>query len=222
MIHVVLLAAGRSERYGKPKLLEKLGSISVLEMSLRNLQNCSVIDDVVIVSSDVVMEHAVGLFKRYSKVSKIVKGGKTRRESSKIGVESLMDDDIVLIHDAARPFASCSLFGKVVEKVKICGAAIPVVELRDTVAVVEGREILEIPNRKRLKAIQTPQGFFVGLIKKAHEIADLEVTDDSKLVLRMGKKVCFVEGEVRNFKITFPIDLLIARAFLENPEEFDR
>ncbi len=218
MIHVVLLAAGRSERYGKPKLLERLGNVSILEMSLRNVQNCDVIDDVIIVSSGVVMEHAVEISERYSKVSKIVRGGKTRRESSRIGVEILEnDEDVVLIHDAARPFASCSLFERVVDKVRDCGAVVPVISLRDTAALVEEDEILEIPDRNRLRAVQTPQGFFVKLIKKAHEDPNFEVTDDSKLVLNMGVKVCFVEGEVTNFKITFPIDLLIARAvFFKN------
>lgn len=222
MIHAVLLAAGRSKRYGRPKLLEKIGNITVLEISLKTLQKCEVVDDVVIVASGSVMEHAIGISADYPKISRILKGGETRRESSRIGIGDLPDDDIVLIHDAARPFATCELFEKVAEKTRVCGAAIPVVNLRDTVAVIEGDEILEIPNREKLRAVQTPQGFFVGLIKTAHERVESEVTDDSKLVLEMGEKVCFVEGEMTNFKITFPNDLSVAKAlFFENSEKFD-
>ncbi len=223
MIHVVLLAAGKSERFGKPKLLEKIGDITVLEMSLKTLQKCDVVDAIVLVTSGLVMDYALKVSKRYSKISKVLKGGKTRRESSKIGIRDLPDDDTVLIHDAARPFATCELFKRVVEKTNECRAVIPVVNLRDTVAVVEKNEILEIPSREKLRAVQTPQGFSVNLIKGAHEKCTSEVTDDSKLVLNIGERVCFVEGEITNLKITFPIDLLFARViFFENPEKFNR
>lgn len=223
MIHVVLLAAGKSERFGKPKLLEKIGDITVLEMSLKTLQKCDVVDAIVLVTSGLVMDYALKVSKRYSKISKVLKGGKTRRESSKIGIRDLPDDDTVLIHDAARPFATCELFKRVAEKTNECRAVIPVVNLRDTVAVVEKNEILEIPSREKLRAVQTPQGFSVNLIKGAHEKCTSEVTDDSKLVLNIGERVCFVEGEITNLKITFPIDLLFARViFFENPEKFNR
>ncbi len=223
MIHVVLLAAGKSERFGKPKLLEKIGDTTVLEMSLKTLQKCDVVDDIVLVTSGLVMDYALKVSKQYSKISKVLKGGKTRRESSRIGIRDLPDNDAVLIHDAARPFATCELFRRVVERMNECRAVIPVVNLRDTVAVIEKNEILEIPSREKLRAVQTPQGFSVNLIRSAHEKNNSEVTDDSKLVLNIGERVCFVEGEITNLKITFPIDLLFAKViFFENPEKFDR
>ncbi len=223
MIHVVLLAAGKSERFGKPKLLEKIGDTTVLEMSLKTLQKCDVVDDIVLVTSGLVMDYALKVSKQYSKISKVLKGGKTRRESSRIGIRDLPDNDAVLIHDAARPFATCELFRRVVERMNECRAVIPVVNLRDTVAVIEKNEILEIPSREKLRAVQTPQGFSVNLIRSAHEKNNSEVTDDSKLVLDIGERVCFVEGEITNLKITFPIDLLFAKViFFENPEKFDR
>ncbi len=223
MIHVVLLAAGKSERFGKPKLLEKIGDTTVLEMSLKTLQKCDVVDDIVLVTSGLVMDYALKVSKQYSKISKVLKGGKTRRESSRIGIRDLPDNDAVLIHDAARPFATCELFRRVVERMNECRAVIPVVNLRDTVAVIEKNEILEIPSREKLRAVQTPQGFSVNLIRSAHEKNNSEVTDDSKLVLNIGERVCFVEGEITNLKITFPIDLLFAKViFFENSEKFDR
>lgn len=224
MIHVVLLAAGKSERYGKPKLLEKLDDITILEVSMDTLQSCDVVDDVILVSSGRVMVYALKISKKYPKISKVVKGGKTRRDSSKAGVDSIVsDDDVVLIHDAARPFASCALFERVAKKAKSCGAAVPVVNLRDTVAFIEKDEISKIPDREKLRSVQTPQGFLVGLIKRAHKEVKSNVTDDSKLVLELGERVCFVDGEMTNFKITFPIDLLVAKAvFLENSEKFHR
>ena len=223
MIHVVLLAAGKSERFGKPKLLEKIGDTTVLEMSLKTLQKCDVVDDIVLVTSGLVMDYALKVSKQYSKISKVLKGGKTRRESSRIGIRDLPDNDAVLIHDAARPFATCELFRRVVERMNECRAVIPVVNLRDTVAVIEKNEILEIPSREKLRAVQTPQGFSVNLIRSAHEKNNSEVTDDSKLVLNIGERVCFVEGEITNLKITFPIDLLFAKViFFENPKKFDR
>ncbi len=223
MNHVVLLAAGRSERFGKNKLLEKIGEKTILEISISKLQSCGIVDEIVLVVSKEIEEYAKYLSEKFPKVSKIVLGGRTRRESSKIGVESVNGnpEDKILIHDAARPLASCDLFERVIEKLSECECAIPVVDVRDTIAVVESGRVLEIPRREKLKAVQTPQGFRFELARKIAKI-DADVTDDSSLALIAGYRVCTVEGERTNLKITHPEDIEIARSILpllENLED---
>ncbi len=213
MTHLVLLAAGKSERFGRPKLLEDVEGRVILEWSLLTSQKCDVVDDIVLVLSSELLEMADELSRKYPKISKVVLGGRSRKESSEIGVKCVdgLDKDVVLIHDAARPFATCNLFRRVSEGVKSCDAVVPAVPLRDTVAFVKNGSVVDVPNRDNLKAIQTPQGFTLKVIKDAYEISQ-SVTDDSTLVLRNGGKVCWVEGEPMNIKITFPHDLEIVRA----------
>ena len=215
MNHVVLLAAGRSERFGKNKLLAEIGKKTVLEISLSTLQSCEVVDEIVLVVSEEIEEYARSLSKGFSKVSKVALGGKTRRESSGIGIRIVegSSEDKILIHDAARPFASCALFERVVKKLSECECVIPVVDVRDTIAVVESGKVLEIPRREKLKAVQTPQGFSFDLAKEISKI-EADVTDDSSLALIAGHEICTVDGERTNLKITYPEDIDIARSIL--------
>jgi 2-C-methyl-D-erythritol 4-phosphate cytidylyltransferase len=223
MTYVVLLAAGRSERFGENKMLAKIRGKMVLSWSLETLQYCKVIDEVVLVVSEDLIDISNRFFAEYEKVSKVVLGGSTRKESSKIGVSSIegKNEDVVLIHDAARPFASCNLFKRVAEKVKSCDGVVPVVNPKDTIAFVQDDQIISVPPRKDLRLVQTPQGFKLDIIKKVHEIS-LDATDDSSLALKAGFKVCAVKGERTNMKITYPEDLIIADALFPLLENFKK
>ena len=141
-----------------------------------------------------------------------VAGGARRQDSVRHGLEALPDGvDVVLIHDAARPFASAALTGRVLDALQ-AGAAgvIPVVPVTDTIKVVQDAVVRVTPDRASLAAVQTPQGFAVSILDEAHHRAEVDgwnVTDDAMLLERCGHEVHTVPGESGNIKITRAEDL---------------
>ncbi len=131
-------------------------------------------------------------------------------------------EDIVLIHDGVRPLLQPALIDKLVAQVQARGACLVGVPVKDTIKqVVDGR-IAGTPKRSGLWQAQTPQAFRYGQILDAYQRAQQDGfrgTDDASLLERLGQSVTVVAGSYRNIKITTPEDLLLARVFLDNPEE---
>ncbi len=221
MVHAVLLGAGKGERmgFGVPKQLIKIAGKTILEHTIEVFENCEVIDNITLVISNdmrIIVEEIITR-NDYKKIRKIITGGKTRRESSRIGVESLEanEEDVIVIHDIVRPFIDCDLLVRNVEGARKYGAVDTVMESPDTIVEIdeEGFAVNTLL-RNRLRRSQTPQTFLYSIIKKAHELAkddpdvDSYVTDDCGLVLRYGLgKVWTVHGSEYNIKITYPIDV---------------
>jgi 2-C-methyl-D-erythritol 4-phosphate cytidylyltransferase len=135
------------------------------------------------------------------------------------GLEGLKAEigDIVLIHDGARPLVTQELIERVVDAARETGAAVPAVPLDDTIKEAEKNRVVRTLDRSRLFRVQTPQGFALGLLQKALERAKAEGaegTDEASLVERLGLPVALVPGDPRNIKITSPLDLTMAEAFL--------
>lgn len=144
----------------------------------------------------------------------VVAGGRLRQDSVRNGLAALPRDcDAVLVHDAARPFASPALIGSVLDALQAGAAgAIPAVAVTDTVKRVgeDGITVLDTPDRSSLRAVQTPQGFRRSALDQAHRLAldqGWTVTDDASMLERMGLPVVCVPGEETNVKITTPEDL---------------
>jgi len=150
----------------------------------------------------------------------VVAGGADRSASVKAGLAALRPDDgIVLVHDVARCLAPPDLFDRVVRAVRAGHpAVIPGLPVTDTVKAVDpdGR-VLSTPDRAGLRAIQTPQGFLREVIEHAHHLAaGTSATDDAGLVERAGGQVHVVAGDHLALKVTSPLDLVVATAFLED------
>jgi 2-C-methyl-D-erythritol 4-phosphate cytidylyltransferase/2-C-methyl-D-erythritol 2,4-cyclodiphosphate synthase len=148
-------------------------------------------------------------------------GGATRQASVHAGLEALAarKPDIVLIHDAARPFASQDLISRAIDAVNRTGAAIPVIAVADTVKLVDGNGDVEAtPERARLRIAQTPQVFRFEIILEAHRRAAREgradFTDDAALAEWAGLTVATFEGDVANMKLTTPEDFIREEARL--------
>jgi len=220
-IHAIVLAGGTGERIGIdiPKQFIRIGGKTLLEYSIEIFEKHPAIDDIIIVinpSYRFLCEQII-IKNGYKKISKILNGGSTRRESSFIGLKAIEnDDDLVLIHDAVRPFLSSVVIDRVVKALDSYEAVDTAIHSDDTIIKIqEDRLISEIPNRKFMMRGQTPQGFKVGLIKKAHTMAledkELEVTDDCGLIIRYNLSPIFVvEGDRFNIKVTYPEDLYLA------------
>ncbi|MEF3365534.1 bifunctional 2-C-methyl-D-erythritol 4-phosphate cytidylyltransferase/2-C-methyl-D-erythritol 2,4-cyclodiphosphate synthase [Methylocystis sp. 9N] len=136
-------------------------------------------------------------------------GGATRQESARAGLEALAREaspDIVLIHDAARPFADAALIARAVEAAQAHGAAAPGVRLADTVKEIDAAgAVVATPDRARLRAVQTPQSFRFDLILTAHRAAAAggrDYTDDAMIAEAAGHRVHIFPGDAANFKLT--------------------
>lgn len=219
--HVIILASGNGERLGHttPKQFIKVAGKSIIEHTLDVFNESKNIDDIIVVINPkyrTLMESII-LKGNYSKITKILNGGKTRSESSYIGLSCIEDeDDIVLIHDAVRPFVSEDIINKCINAMKYYNAVDVAISSADTIIQINGENLIEnIPDRRFLKRGQTPQAFKVGLIKKAHELAKNDqfgnVTDDCGLILKYKlSDVYVIDGEEKNIKITYKEDLYMA------------
>ncbi|MCX7900443.1 MAG: 2-C-methyl-D-erythritol 2,4-cyclodiphosphate synthase, partial [Methylocystis sp.] len=144
-------------------------------------------------------------------------GGATRQESARNGLEALAQTaapDIVLIHDAARPFANAGLIARAIEAARVHGAGVPALPLVDTVKEVDaGGAVVATPDRARLVAVQTPQSFKFDLILAAHRAAAAggrEYTDDAMIAEAAGHKVHIFAGDPANLKLTTQGDFVHA------------
>ncbi len=149
----------------------------------------------------------------------LVPGGQERQDSVRRGLAALeADTDLVIIHDAARPFVPVEAVEAACEVARGCGAATVALPCADTILEGDTEEYLHAtPDRARLWACQTPQVFQTSVIRGAHEAAlrqGIEATDDATLVCRAGGRVKLVRGTPMNLKITRPEDLRIAEALI--------
>jgi len=147
----------------------------------------------------------------------LAKGGKTRFDSVKSGLELIKEDGgVVGVHDAVRPLVSETLIKQAYKTAKERGSAIPVVELKDSIREVSDVDSKHI-DRIKFRLVQTPQCFSTALIKRAYnQPYHPNVTDDATLVERLGEYINLIDGEEFNIKITTPFDLKVAETLLVN------
>lgn len=205
MIVALVLAAGSSTRFGRNKLLERTGGEEVWVKSCRAFLNHPEVDAVGLVASPDLLPSAKasGLPLLFA-----VAGGASRQESSRKGLEALPSDaEIVLIHDAARPYVSADVISRVIEGVRVRGAAFPALPVTNTIKLVSGNQV-ETLDRSSLVSVQTPQGASRDLFLQGHAAAQGEATDDMALLERIGVDPLPVDGDPRNLKLTYKEDLM--------------
>lgn len=195
----------------------------MLYWSLRTLEEENEIDQIILVYPPDEAESVYAALIQQSRFKKVrtVAGGKTRFHSVRKGFKSILhasENDVVLIHDAARPLLSPALVQNVLKKAVDRGSAVPVLPIQETVKEIEGDAVLKTLPRERLFVSQTPQGFQYGILNKAYAKAgDQEsrtFTDEAIMVERAGFVVAIVPGEKQNIKITEQSDLQIAEYYL--------
>lgn len=216
----VIVAAGTASRMGGiDKVMAPLAGEPMIARTVRAFQKSDVISEIVIVTREDLIPPISELTRDMDKVKAVVTGGKSRQESVELGMNALSKEvKLAAIQDGARPLITWQVIDRVVRAANTFGGAVPGVPVKDTVKVENGGLVKETPDRKTLRAIQTPQVFdfdlLRGALKKAREDG-AEVTDDCSAVERLGMKVKIVEGDERNIKVTTPMDLKIAELLLE-------
>lgn len=230
-IGVILAAAGDGSRFGGPlpKQFVELRGKPLFLYSLEEFDRSPIVDVVVVSVAADRIETVESVLRRHgiAKVQKVTAGGSQRQHSVYNALSRMVSQgvDIVLVHDAARPFVTSALIESVARKAIQTGAAIPALPLRDTVKLVNpSAEIIRTLDRETLFSAQTPQGFSSKIITEAFEkaLADKFVgTDEAALVERIGTPVSIVKGDPNNFKITARVDLTFAEAFLQQSTKID-
>ncbi len=223
-VSVIVVCGGSSSRMnGIDKMFAPIGGRPVSAVAVSAFENCEAVDNIVIVTkadSILAMQQMCQEY-GFSKVSDIVEGGSCRQRSVANGLDRVTDG-IVLIHDGARPFVKNDCILRVVEAAKKYSAVTCAVKLKDTVKHIKSDGlVISTPDRSSLVAVQTPQGFDVGLYKACVSNKQFELenfTDDCSVVEANGHSVYTVEGDYENIKITTAEDLEYADFILRKGE----
>ena len=218
-VSAIILAAGRGTRIGadRNKVFLKVASRPLLSYTIEAFARCEQIDEIVLVVAPGEEKAASSLVAGIEKEIRIVHGGARRQDSSYAGV-CAASGEIVLIHDAARPFVSNDLISRLIEATHEHGACVPALPVVDTIRQGMLDHPLEAAtvDRSRLLRMQTPQGFNRDLIIEALSESDADVTDDAAAVLAHGEPVWTVAGEETNIKVTTKQDLALAKMIAAN------
>lgn len=220
--NAIILAAGSGKRMnaGENKQFIELKERPLIIHTLNTFDKDEWCKAIILVINPAEKERFKQLLYQYPLATsvKLVEGGSERQESVFCGLKVLEDpDDIVFIHDGARPFVKEDHLHQLAKITKEKQAALLAVPVTDTIKqLIDGK--LTSLDRKTLWAAQTPQAFLLNVIYKAHQLARDEGflgTDDASLVERMGQHVEIVEGSYDNIKLTTPEDLQRALAYLD-------
>lgn len=223
-VGVIIAAAGAGTRLGLgSKALVQLNGRTTLSRVVELFLGLEEVEQVVVVGPPSRLERAqaeVTLLEP-TKPVRVCAGGETRQQSVRAGLALLDGCTHVLVHDAARPMVSAPLVRRVLAAAIESGAAIPGLPPRDAVKRVEGGRLVESLDRSRIVLAQTPQGFSLPLLLRAHfEAADagLAGDDDAQLVNAAGHPVTVVAGEMTNIKLTTAEDLELLEALVREQE----
>ncbi|MGQ3674718.1 bifunctional 2-C-methyl-D-erythritol 4-phosphate cytidylyltransferase/2-C-methyl-D-erythritol 2,4-cyclodiphosphate synthase [Xanthobacter sp. TB0139] len=216
----IIVAAGRGTRAGGglPKQYHQMAGEPILRHTLRLFANMPGITAILPVihlnDADLFAQAAIGL----EKILTPVEGGATRQESVHAGLKVLAGHapELVLVHDAARPFATPALLARAIKAAGEHGAAIPVLSVTDTIKQVDAEgQVVATLQRDALRTVQTPQSFRYNLLHSAHEAAAQagirNLTDDAAVMEWAGQPVFTFEGEAANMKLTSVEDMEKAR-----------
>lgn len=220
---LLIPAAGLGERlgYGIPKALVPIEGAPLLVRTLTRFHECGLCGGAVVL---VPPGHVAGFAEvidawRPNAGIQLIEGGATRQQSVRLGLKALQPEtEVVIIHDAARPFVPPESILASVQEARAHGAATVAIPSVDTILEATADQFLEAtPDRSRLWACQTPQTFRKDVIMAAHAAAAAQGfsgTDDATLVRWHGGPVRLVSGSRYNMKITAPEDVRLAKAML--------
>jgi len=217
--YVIIVAGGKGVRMGTtiPKQFLEIKGKAIILHTLEKFKEAlpSVELLLVLPKGEMSRWHDLSVGTEFEKI-KLANGGSTRFESVKAGLDLIESDGIVGVHDAVRPFVSTNTIQKVFSEASNSEAAIPVVELKDSIRkIVDGSSVAA--DRSDFRIVQTPQCFNVRLLKEAYQQPFNKIfTDDASVVEAKGVVIKLVEGNYSNIKITTVEDLKIGELLMEN------
>jgi 2-C-methyl-D-erythritol 4-phosphate cytidylyltransferase len=213
-VWTIVVAAGSGTRFGAPKQFLNLEGIRVIDRSLATAARHS--DGIVVVTPPEPIPGIADIETPDEVQFRVVTGAESRAGSVRRGLAAVpIDAAIVLVHDAARPLATDAIYERVIAAVREGADAVtPAIPIADTLRRRSGG----IVDRNGVVAVQTPQGFSARSLRAAHAGGE-EATDDVTVVENDGGKVVVVDGDRRNLKLTTPLDMDVAIAFLQRGDD---
>jgi 2-C-methyl-D-erythritol 4-phosphate cytidylyltransferase len=210
-----------------PKQFLELDGVPIVILSLRRIAACPLITEIIVATRADNVERLEARIReeKFKQPVRVIKGGDLRQDSVAQALKLIGDEtELVVVHDAVRPFVTVEQITRVIEEARRCKAAILGVPAMDTVKEVKRASLPEdvalitatVP-RERIVLAQTPQVFETRLLKEAFAQAEgdgLSASDEAGLVERIGHDVYVVQGSERNIKITKPSDMDLARFYL--------
>lgn len=222
---VIIPAAGSGTRFGapQPKQFISLAGVPILVHTLQVIEQTAAVQSIIIAATANFHAVITELAQEYglTKIAALVEGGKERQDSifNALQASICADSDVVLVHDAVRPFITPDFVQTIVEAAWEYGAAIPGLMPKETVKECDETGIVRTTHeRSRLRAIQTPQGFRREILVEAYNKARQQGflgTDDASVVEYAGFPVCVIAGHEENIKITTPLDFRWAEFLLQ-------
>ncbi len=228
-IYSIILAGGSGRRMGQPlpKQFLPLGNQPLIMVTISRFAMVKEVKAILVVVPEEYREQMEEILQKHpeKKILKLVTGGATRQESAwnALVSENFQGDDILLIHDAARPFITPEKITACITGADRHGAAGLYLPATDTITEIHEKKVISIPDRSSLYYTQTPQSFRFDVIQRAHESAqanpDKTYTDDVSMVLAAGDFVAAVEGDTKNIKVTTPFDYDLACWMIEREKD---
>ena len=222
MVTAIIAAGGAGTRLGagRPKQLVRLGGITILQRAVGAFDRCDRIDEIVLVLPAALAGGPALVDTPGGTPLRVVAGGERRQDSVARGFEAAAASEVVVVHDAARPFCSSDLIARTIDAARRHGAAVAALPVQDTLkqrSVGTGRFVGRTLARDRIVRAQTPQAFRAAVLAEAIRLgrAGAEATDEAGLAERAGHRVALVEGDPWNVKITTERDLAVARRLVE-------
>lgn len=221
-VSLIIAAGGTGKRIGDPmpkQFIEIAGKPIIIHTLAYFYHNANIYDVVVSIHKDWAL-HLERLISEsgFADKCRIVVGGISRQDSIKNALDTITDCDIVLIHDAVRPFVTDKIIDDLIKAAVKYGAALPGLTPVNTIKILsDNNTVRSTPERSQLTSVQTPQAFKLSIIREANENAYKKSylgTDDASLVEYAGFEVKVVEGDEQNIKITRPIDILVAEEII--------
>ena len=208
----IVVAAGSGVRLGReiPKAAIEIAGVPMVTRAVRAMLSGGA-DRVVVAAPEAWTDRFAHFLAAYADRTKVIAGGLLRQDSVRLALEQIGDADIVLVHDAARPLVPPFVVDRVIEAVREGSpAVIPVLPLADSLRRIRRTWTVAV-DRSTFLRVQTPQGFDAATLRKAHANAgDKEFTDDATMCEAIDVPVSTVPGDGLAFKITEPMDLVLA------------
>jgi 2-C-methyl-D-erythritol 4-phosphate cytidylyltransferase len=224
--HAIIVAGGIGMRFGDslPKQFALIGGQPVLNLSVNAFLAFDPICSITVVSHRDWMSYTCSMLEEIVSgpvILRVVEGGDCRQMSCRNGIRSIQSspEDIVFIHDSARPIFPHSLITQLFTAAQTVGAAVPCLASSESLLKIDGNLVSEYLDRSKIQRVQTPQAFQYRILNDIYLTATdddlINATDDGSLVHHGGFPVACVPGDQFNLKITTPADLIIAEKYFE-------
>ncbi|MCL1906540.1 MAG: 2-C-methyl-D-erythritol 4-phosphate cytidylyltransferase [Propionibacteriaceae bacterium] len=211
-VAAIVVAAGSGVRLGRelPKAAIEIAGVPMVTRAVQAMFAGGV-DRVIVVAPEAWIEQFAAFFADYHERVTVIPGGLLRQDSVRLGLAHIQDANIVLVHDAARPLVPPFIVDRVIEAVRDgAPAVIPVVAQVDSLRRIRRNWTVAV-DRSTFLRVQTPQGFEADGLRQAHShVGDKEFTDDATMCEAIDIPVITVPGDSLAFKITEPMDLVLA------------